>query len=434
MKILITADIHLGKRPSRIPIDVAADFSSAQMWRRLVDFAIETEVDAVILAGDIVDEANRFYEAIGPLESGVNRLVDRQIMVYAVSGNHDYDVLPRLTDSIGADKFRLLGRGGSWQREVLLRNDRPVLQLFGWSFPGQHVRKSPLSTFPTDLVDNSIPALGILHADLDNPESQYCPVRRDEFAKCGVPLWILGHIHKPSEFDAGAHPIVMYPGSPQGMDPGPGEVEVHGPWILEYEKGAPQLRHQNFAPVAYVNLTIDITDIADSVTLQTKITDALTNSAEEYAANNSHLKVLSYRLEVAGRTSMRYAEVESQLDLLQQTGMMRNGIDVFVNKYVIHVQPRINLAELVSGKNHLAELSQLLLALDGSQSTPDDHHELVKSLQLQLSSARNSGPFLQLSVANPTHESDEEIARQLILEQAWRLVEELTGQKETYGE
>ena len=85
------------------------------MWEMIVDRAITETVDAVALSGDIVDQDNRFFEATGPLERGILLLASKGIHTFAVSGNHDYDVLHRLADSIGSEHFHLLGRGGQWE-------------------------------------------------------------------------------------------------------------------------------------------------------------------------------------------------------------------------------------------------------------------------------------------------------------------------------
>ena len=71
-RLLCTGDVHLGRSPTRVPDTLPArQFSAVAAWRNFVDKAIELQVDAAILTGDIVDENNRFYEAFSPLETGV---------------------------------------------------------------------------------------------------------------------------------------------------------------------------------------------------------------------------------------------------------------------------------------------------------------------------------------------------------------------------
>ena len=67
----------------------------------------------MLLAGDVVEQEDDFYEAYGDLRRGVDRLAAAGVPVLGVSGNHDVQVLPRLADAVPG--FRLLGRGGAWE-------------------------------------------------------------------------------------------------------------------------------------------------------------------------------------------------------------------------------------------------------------------------------------------------------------------------------
>ena len=92
IRILCTGDIHLGRRPSRVPESIDAHaLGPTAAWKCFVRSAIELKVHAVVLTGDVVDASNRFYEAFSVLQSGVEQLVKAGITIYAVSGNHDWD-------------------------------------------------------------------------------------------------------------------------------------------------------------------------------------------------------------------------------------------------------------------------------------------------------------------------------------------------------
>src|SRR5690606_3846633 len=84
---LCTDDLHLGRHPSCVPPD-ARYLSVEAVWHSTVDCAIEHRVDALVLTGDVADDSNQYFEAIGPLRSGIQRLVDAGIPVFAVAGNH----------------------------------------------------------------------------------------------------------------------------------------------------------------------------------------------------------------------------------------------------------------------------------------------------------------------------------------------------------
>ena len=213
LKLLATADLHIGRRPTRLPEEEAGRFSAARMWERIVERAIEEKVAAVLLAGDVVDHHNRFFEAVGPLERGLRRLEAAGIPTVAVAGNHDWDVLPRIQHSVGA-ALRLLGRDGLWEETVLKRDGSPVVRLQGWSFPQEHVRTSPLMAYSAP-VDDGLPTIGMLHCDLDQPASSYVPVARAELKRQPVSFWLLGHIHGFLLDETLPGAPLLYPGSPQ---------------------------------------------------------------------------------------------------------------------------------------------------------------------------------------------------------------------------
>ena len=136
VRILATADIHIGRCPTRVPDpEDARRFSCARMWHEIVERAIQEKVDLVTLSGDIIDHDNRFFEATGPLEAGLVKLAAAGIHTYAVAGNHDFDVLPRIVDAVGTDHFHLLGRDGRWEQTEFIRDGQPLLRIHGWSFP-----------------------------------------------------------------------------------------------------------------------------------------------------------------------------------------------------------------------------------------------------------------------------------------------------------
>jgi len=86
MKLLHTADWHLGKR--------LMDFSRIEEQRQVLDEIIEVakqeQVDAVLVAGDLYDQINPSNEAIELFYQALHRLSNQgQTAVIAIAGNHD---------------------------------------------------------------------------------------------------------------------------------------------------------------------------------------------------------------------------------------------------------------------------------------------------------------------------------------------------------
>ncbi|SEJ34214.1 Exodeoxyribonuclease I subunit D [Cyclobacterium xiamenense] len=86
MKLLHTADWHLGKRLQ----DVSRLEEQKLVLEEIIDLADRHEVDMVLLAGDVFDTFNPSHEAVELLYKTLRRLSkngDRPIVV--ISGNHD---------------------------------------------------------------------------------------------------------------------------------------------------------------------------------------------------------------------------------------------------------------------------------------------------------------------------------------------------------
>jgi len=233
MKILCAADIHLGRQPS-IRAFPGQPMGPGAAWEFVVASALRERADLVLLAGDLVERDNRYFEAWAPLRAGVLRLLEAGMTVAAVAGNHDSEALPRLHDDLARDlepaaaaRFLLLGRRdgalGVWTQAVVTRG-ADALRLVGWSFPAPQHSADPFRGFPA--VPGDLPTLGLLHGDLDQPGSPYAPFTTGSLQASRLDRWVLGHVHAPSARDRAP----FYCGSPLPLRAG--ETGAHGCWTL----------------------------------------------------------------------------------------------------------------------------------------------------------------------------------------------------------
>lgn len=85
MKFLHLGDLHLGKRVYGYSMLDDQRF----VLEQVIGMAIENQVDAVVLAGDIYDKTVPSGEAVSLFDSFFTQLCEQNITVLAVSGNHD---------------------------------------------------------------------------------------------------------------------------------------------------------------------------------------------------------------------------------------------------------------------------------------------------------------------------------------------------------
>ncbi|HEX6939169.1 MAG TPA: DNA repair exonuclease [Longimicrobiales bacterium] len=365
MKILCCGDVHIGRRSARLPDHAdGRAASSAACWARVVERALEERVDVVALSGDVVDQANRYYEATGPLEAGLRRLAEAGIQTVAVAGNHDHDVFPRLVDDIGQERVRLLGRGGRWER-VTVRCGGETLHVVGWSFPAARVRESPLAGFDLRPTGDDAPVLGVLHADLDQPGSDYAPVTLAGLRAAPVDFWLLGHVHAPRLYEAPGAAPVLYPGSPQALDPG--EPGAHGAWLVEVGPGRTFRAHLlPLSSVRYDAVEVDVDGVADAAELDRRVTAALRAHLAAVAATPGAPQYLCFRLRIVGRTPLHRGLASRLEALCADLELDESGVTAVVEKVEPRTRPARELAALARGNDAVGVLARVLLALEGA--------------------------------------------------------------------
>lgn len=431
MKLLFSGDLHIGRRSSRVPEDCRLPTSAAQVWKRIVDVAIEKQVDLVLLSGDVVDRDNKFYEAIGPLERGLERLMRAGIRTLAVAGNHDYDVLVRLAGSMGDAGFQLLGANGHWQRKTIQNGDgRPVLHIDGWSFPDEHVRTSPLDSCPPPPEDG-LPALMMIHGELGNPASTYAPLDRERMQSRPVTGWLIGHIHAPRYINDPNRPFILNPGSPQALDPG--ETGPHGAWLVELQTGraAPDCTPISLSTVWYENLTVELNRPADRAAADDAVRAAVVAARRKVErAADGRERHLCIRLTLAGLADPALAEDLNDLarELRDPEADLGSATcSVSLDKVTVAVRPYANLDALARERHAAADLARLLLALDRGGSALSEYDELIDAAVRRLRQVHRHRDFEPVSdEAEPGREQALHILRQ----QADRLLVELLTHRE----
>jgi DNA repair exonuclease SbcCD nuclease subunit len=407
-RILCIGDVHLGRKLAHLPSNVnSRAVGPASAWDAFVQAALDKRVDAVVLTGDIVDESNKFYEAYSHLQRGVRKLVDADIPILAVAGNHDFDVLGRLADEIPG--FWLLGRGETWNDTVVTANSSDSVKFVGWSFANRHVGTNPLATCPR--FDETIPIVGILHCDCFSASSVYAPVSLQELKTQGPGVWLLGHIHGPQVL-SDSSPLILYTGSPQGLDPS--ETGEHGAWLIELEP-AGTTRHElvSLAKLRWENIDVSLDKVDDSGALEGAVIDALRSRHEEIRASLAGTILVGCRLRFTGRTKL-HRSLTGEIDRIKSD--LRPPLEeteYFVEKIENQTRPDIDLENVARSNDPAGLLARRLMVLD--EGRPDEEYNaLLQRARPGLDKQRATNEYASLP-DNQQPLSDERI-RDLLFE------------------
>lgn len=140
MKILHTSDLHIGKYIGTYDLKEDTEY----VLNQVVDTAIRERVEVVLISGDVFDRPNPSEEAIKMYVSFLKQLLDKNIKVIAISGNHDSGIrLSAYKDILGKGYF-VEGEFNSPMRKVSLSDEYGPVNFYMLPFFTPFIVKSNL--------------------------------------------------------------------------------------------------------------------------------------------------------------------------------------------------------------------------------------------------------------------------------------------------
>ena len=438
-KILAIGDVHLGTSCSGVPEIVSSlgvdprELAPAAALKLSTDFAIEQEVEAVLLAGDVVESTNARFEAMPPLEECVRRLLNAGIEVFAVAGNHDFEALRRLADLV--EGFTLLGADGKWEARVLRKNKIAVAEIIGWSFSERHVRQSPVAQLlaePLEAPSTPIPRIGLLHGDLNASGGYYAPIRQVELDSTGHNAWLLGHIHKPSieglSTGVASRPS-GYLGSLVGLDRS--ETGPHGPWLLRlWDGGGLHLEHIPLAPMRWEEVSISIEGVEHVEDAADRLLDALGSSVHRVGQEGPVPRALGLCARLTG-TSPCHEDIRKRIAAgeWKDLGRVVEGTAVFFTKIIDSMTARVDLAEIAKGDDPAALMARRLIILGQDNDRSKDLLEQARAALSHIASDERWSPAKEQR--NATNPLSDEALREVLYRSGMMVLNAMFSQNES---
>lgn len=435
MRLLCTGDLHIGRRSAGTSGD---GFSCGEAWERLaalaagdpVDGVQIPRVDVVLISGDVTDESNRYFQAIGPFERGLARLHKAGIDVVGVAGNHDHDTLrevaPRLAQEYG---FRLLGADG-WESVTLDRGGEK-LRVIGWSYPAAEHPRCPLHELTVE--PSALPTVGLVHVQRGGPDGRFAYARDEDLrAHPEIDLWVIGHVHVPlSEF--GDTLRVVNPGSPQAMDFG--EANWHGASVV-YVRGKSQVREAERLGVStarYIRLPVELdpTELTSIAAVREHVREALAQRRDEFLAETGGLRYLEFRIDLTGISNVSREALDGLCQQLVKGVELRPAegeasVRVTVSRATANgVRPLRDLESYARTTGPIAVLARTLQALLGAEPLTPEVSNLVSQLGHAARQRAEHSRFAPALVVTPP---SEETLRRWAVEEGYALLERLLAQ------
>lgn len=257
MRFVHCADLHLDTPFSGLGDAAKAAVRQAELRQTLLRIVEKARgADALLIAGDLFDQASVETETLRVLRRGFASLGDTRVLIAA--GNHD-----PLTET---SYYKLAG----FSPNVYIFGKEPSCvtvadcDVWGISFSGAAQEDSLLTDALTPR--DSRPSVLLMHGNLGGDD--YNPINREQIGRSGFLYAALGHVHNYSSERIGKT-LCVYPGCPEGR--GFDEPEDKGiVWGEVTENGA----SAEFEPVCkrrYRELTVDVSGLVTHEEIREKI-------------------------------------------------------------------------------------------------------------------------------------------------------------------
>lgn len=272
--------------------------STYQAFQNIVDLALKEKVDAVIIAGDIYDGADRSLHAQLKFREGLARLSRTGIPSFIVHGNHD--PLNSWAATLEWPEGVTVFPGGQVERVPVVKNSEVLAQIYGISFPVREVTENLALRFVKETEPGF--AIAVLHANVGGNANHlnYSPCTVDDLMRVGMDYWALGHVHAYQVIRPD-HPAIVYPGNSQGRNPR--EQGKKGCCLVTLRENAPaDIRFIPTDVARYHSATLDVSESAsvDDVFLSIQTTcEAISSQMDG--------RGVVIRMTLTGRTAMNEA-------------------------------------------------------------------------------------------------------------------------------
>ena len=352
------ADLHLdspfkGIRETEPHVADILRRATFDAYERVIKLCIDRRVDALLVAGDIFDAADRSLAAQIQFVRGLDRLNSAGIRAFLCHGNHD----PldgwgaRLTMPSNVHQF------GDRAEAVPIDPTSPAGPVVcGISYPTREMRSSLLPGFPAR--ERGRFTIGLLHANVGTSTGHeaYAPCSIEDLAATGYDYWALGHVHTRVILRDEA-PMVVYPGNTQGRHPN--ERGQRGVFVIDVDDHG-TISHEFVAvdPVRWAQLDVAIDDIADDSALFGRL-EALVDDL----LNQSDERHVVYRIHLVGRGAVheslsRTRSIEDLVSQLNDT-WARRGPFAFCGGMTDKTRSELDRESLLDGKDFIGDFLAL---------------------------------------------------------------------------
>ena len=298
LRFVHAADLHLDSPFRGIRNDAPPQVADAlaratfDAYQNIIDMCLRDQVDALLVAGDIYDGADRSLRAQLRFVQGLGQLDAAGIRSFICHGNHDpldgWEA--RLDLPEGCVRF-----GPEVAGFPVFPGEPQRAMVYGVSYPTREVRENLTPLF-TGAASGTGFSIGLLHANVggNRNHDSYAPCSVADLVETGLDYWALGHVHTRQVLRE-RNPVIVYPGNSQGRHPN--EQGARGVYLVEVDDhGTVRPEFRAVDVVRWEMLSLDI----GALETEQDLIDAATSLAEG-ALDTAEGRHVVARLVLTGR-------------------------------------------------------------------------------------------------------------------------------------
>lgn len=325
IRFIHAADLHLGRPMHQLQLfdknlQHTLHAALATSFERLIETAINEQVDFVLFSGDIYDSPTGPLAEQFRFKSGMERLAKANIPAYLLFGNHDYQ--NTLGKHIQLPK-NVTVFPSQVKTVTLTTKGNETVALSGFSYETQWLTEDLLSDYPkaNGAADFHI---GLLHgAEKSGKQSEdrYAPFEVAEMQTLGYDYWALGHIHRRHALDEAGR--IWYPGNIQGVRAN--EIGPKGGLLVTISKQqAPHVEPFETTDWQFYEKTVDLNAVTSVEDLRVVIEHAL-NEAHHFAQREALnlLTVLNGQVTSDNSEALHWYEEYSEALIVEERRSMQ---------------------------------------------------------------------------------------------------------------
>ncbi len=359
MKLIHCADLHLDAKMSANLDKDSAKIRRSEIlhtFERMVDYAVQEEVAAILIAGDMFDTKNISATTRNTVLHTI--LQHPQIHFYYLKGNHDNDNFLSELQELPENLFLFDTQWKTYEEAA------GKITISGMELSPENTGSAHVSLVP-DVNKFNIVMLHGQEAESGARDKAEI-INLKLFRNKGIDYLALGHIHAFKKEELDARGIYCYPGCLEGR--GFDECGEHGFVVLDVNEESGKYTH-TFVPFAWRKLytvPVDATGCLTTVQMLERADKALLNVGCE---SNSLVKfVLTGQVDVECEKDLAYFQSRFQSHFFFVKVYDETKLKVDVEDYLLDMSLKGEFVRQVMNDTALAEEDKKIIIRYGLQA------------------------------------------------------------------